>query len=64
MYQKLDYFGMFQCPSIRPVCVDLSDLDSATKAVEALGPIDLLVNNAGTYYEQSFVDVDMNSLDT
>jgi len=53
----------FQCPDIRPVCVDLSDWDSTRKAVEALGQIDLLVNNAGVYREQPFLEVDQESFD-
>lgn len=58
------FFFSFQCPDIRPVYVDLSDLDSAVKAVEAICPIDLLVNNAGSYHEELFVDVDMKSFDS
>jgi len=52
-----------EVPEIRPVCVDLSDWDSTRKAVEALGQIDLLVNNAGTYREQPFLEVDQESFD-
>jgi len=37
---------MLQCPGIYPVCVDLSDWESTQKAVEAILPIELLVNNA------------------
>lgn len=36
-----------EVPSIHTVCVDLADWDKTKKAVEELGNIDLLVNNAG-----------------
>ena len=55
---------MFQCPTIKPVCVDLSDLENTKKVVEGLGPIDLLVNNAGVYEEQLFVDIDLKAFDS
>lgn len=53
-----------KCPDVRAVCVDLSDWDATKKAVEAIGPIDLLVNNAGVTLLQSFLDVDPNAFDT
>ena len=53
-----------QCPAIRPVCVDLSNWDDAKKAVESVGPIDLLVNNAGVIHTQLFLDIDEKSFDS
>lgn len=35
-----------QCPSITPVCVDLSDWDATEQALKDMGPEDLLVNTA------------------
>lgn len=52
-----------ECPDIRPVCVDLSDWDATKKAVEAIGPIDLLVNNAGYLVLQSFLEADSKGFD-
>ena len=45
------------------MCVDLSDWAATRKAVEEIGPIDLLVNNAGIVRSAPFVDADENSLD-
>ena len=45
------------------VCVDLSDWAATRKAVGEIGPIDLLVNNAGIVCSAPFVDADENSLD-
>ena len=36
-----------ECPSIRPVVVDLIDWEATRNAVEKLGRIDMVVNNAG-----------------
>ncbi len=39
------------------MCVDVSDLPAVRKAVEAVQPIHLLVNNAGVATLQHFLDV-------
>ena len=36
-----------QVPTVHTVCVDLGDWDKARAAISAIGPIDLVVNNAG-----------------
>ncbi|XP_070581193.1 L-xylulose reductase-like [Ptychodera flava] len=46
-----------EVPDIRTVAVDLSDWDETQKAVESIGPVDLLVNNAGIGILQSILDV-------
>jgi len=51
-------------PNIRPVCVDLANWESTKKAVDELGQIDLLVNNAAIYHEQPFLEVDPQSFDS
>jgi len=38
------------------VCVDLNDWHKAQSAVKSLGPIDLLVNNAGVAINKTMVD--------
>jgi len=53
-----------ECPSILPVCVDLSDWAETRKAVESLPPIDLLVNNAGVAKLMSFLNVQQEDIDT
>jgi len=45
------------------VCVDLSDWVATRKAVEEIGPIDLLVNVAGIVSMAPFVDTDESTLD-
>jgi L-xylulose reductase len=52
-----------ECPDIRTVCVDLSDWDATKKAVEDIGPIDLLVNNAGVLQLHSFLEVEPQKFD-
>jgi len=55
---------MLQCPGIHPVCADLSDWTSTQKAVEAILPVELLVNNAavaaslGSFLETTESDFD------
>ncbi|KAK6479754.1 L-xylulose reductase-like [Huso huso] len=44
------------CPSITPVCVDLADWDSTGKALQDVGPMDLLVNNAAVATLQPFLE--------
>ncbi|KAI0211724.1 L-xylulose reductase [Lamellibrachia satsuma] len=45
-------------PEIITVCVDLSDWAAAKKAVEEIGPIDLLVNNAAIAEIVAFLDME------
>jgi len=52
-----------ECPSIRAVCVDLSDWNQSKSAIESLGPIDFLVNNAGVIDVYEFMDIDEASFD-
>ncbi|XP_070581191.1 L-xylulose reductase-like [Ptychodera flava] len=46
-----------EVPDIQTIAVDLSDWDETQKAVESIGPVDLLVNNAGTNILQPILDV-------
>ncbi|XP_077980721.1 L-xylulose reductase-like [Glandiceps talaboti] len=46
-----------EVPEIHTVTVDLSDWDATQVAVESIGPIDLLVNNAGVFGPQQFLEV-------
>ncbi|CAL1278256.1 unnamed protein product [Larinioides sclopetarius] len=51
-----------ESPKIQPLCLDISNWDLTKNALKSVGPIDLLVNNAGimepkeygTYTEQDF----------
>ena len=54
---------LFQVNTITTICVDLADLDATKKAVETLGPIHLLVNNAGVVVLQHFLDVTPENYD-
>ncbi|XP_078692984.1 L-xylulose reductase-like [Branchiostoma floridae x Branchiostoma belcheri] len=52
-----------ECPGIHPVQCDLADPEATKSAVESVGPIDLLVNNAGIVILQSFLDVTLDAFD-
>ncbi len=45
------------------IAADLADANTAYAAAEAAGPIDLLVNNAGTTVLQSFLDTNIEDFD-
>ncbi|KAI0229910.1 L-xylulose reductase [Lamellibrachia satsuma] len=45
-------------PKIRTLCVDLSDWAATRKAVEEIGPVDLLVNNAAVLMMTAFLEVE------
>jgi len=45
------------------VCVNLTDWENTQRAVQSLGPIDLLVNNAGITEIVPFLDVTMDGFD-
>ena len=46
-----------------PVCVDVCDLGAVEKIIQSLGPIHLLVNNAGVAKSQSVLDVTPEAYD-
>lgn len=50
-------------PSIHPVCVDLSCWEETRKAVENIGPIDLLVNNAAIAILHPFLEITEEAVD-
>lgn len=52
-----------QCPSIVPVCVDLADWEATEAALQGVGPIDLLVNNAACTSLQPFLEVTPDQFD-
>jgi len=52
-----------ECPGIKPVCVDLTDWEATRKAVEKLGPIDLLVNNAAITLGAVLLDIKPENFD-
>ncbi|XP_077979799.1 L-xylulose reductase-like [Glandiceps talaboti] len=53
-----------EVPEIHTVTVDLSDWDATQVAVESIGPIDLLVNNAGVVVRQPFLDITKDEFET
>ncbi|KAK2183758.1 hypothetical protein NP493_296g00031 [Ridgeia piscesae] len=53
-----------QNPAIRTVCVDLADWATTRKAVEDIGPVDLLVNNAGLGGGVAFLDTTEAEIDS
>lgn len=46
------------------IAADLADADATRKAAESAGRVDLLVNNAGVSYPQSFLDTTVDKFDT
>ena len=46
-----------ECPSVETVACDLTDWEATRAAVEALGPVHCLVNNAGVFLRQPFLEV-------
>jgi L-xylulose reductase len=60
--QNLDSLAKEE-PSIKTINVDLEDWEATKKAVEAVGHIDLLVNNAGVNILESFLDIQQESFD-
>ncbi|XP_078474719.1 L-xylulose reductase isoform X2 [Lampetra planeri] len=46
-----------ECPAVRAVCVELADWGAVEAALGPVGPVDLLVNNAGVALLQPFLDV-------
>ncbi|XP_008574527.1 PREDICTED: L-xylulose reductase [Galeopterus variegatus] len=53
-----------ECPGIEPVCVDLGDWEATERALGGVGPVDLLVNNAGVALLQPFLEVTKEACDT
>ncbi|XP_038590904.1 L-xylulose reductase isoform X1 [Micropterus salmoides] len=52
-----------RCASINPVCVDLADWGATEAALQEVGPIDLLVNNAACANLQPFLEVTADQFD-
>ncbi|XP_029383966.1 L-xylulose reductase [Echeneis naucrates] len=52
-----------ECASITPVCVDLADWVTTEVALQDIGSIDLLVNNAACANLQPFLDVTPDQFD-
>jgi len=50
-------------PSVITVTADLSNWDETRKALETVGPIDHLVNNAGVNRRESFMNVSSQNID-
>ncbi|KAL1453043.1 hypothetical protein WDU94_007219 [Cyamophila willieti] len=51
-------------PQIQIVQVDLQDWESTRREVSKLGPVDILINNAGVAILQPFLDIDENSFNS
>ena len=52
-----------ECPSVETVACDLTDWEATRAAVEALGPVHCLVNNAGVSSHKSFLDATETDFD-
>lgn len=52
-----------EVPTIQTVCLDLSDTEAATKKIESLGHISLLVNNAGIAILGPFEEIKLEDFD-
>ena len=54
---------LLQNPGLHTVCVDLADWATARRAVEQIGPVDLLVNNAGILIPTPFLETEETEMD-
>ncbi|XP_053561641.1 L-xylulose reductase [Bombina bombina] len=52
-----------ECPGVQTICVDLADWKTTEAALSSLGPIDLLVNNAGVALLQPLLEVTEEAFD-
>ncbi|XP_020899887.1 D-erythrulose reductase [Exaiptasia diaphana] len=52
-----------EVPSIKPLCVDLCNIQEAVKAIEEQDDIHLLVNNAGVLIQSPFLDITEEQFD-
>uniref|UniRef100_A0A2K5ZVR6 Dicarbonyl and L-xylulose reductase n=1 Tax=Mandrillus leucophaeus TaxID=9568 RepID=A0A2K5ZVR6_MANLE len=52
-----------QPPTRKPVCVDLGDWEATERALDSVGPVDLLVNNAAVALLQPFLEVTKDAFD-
>ena len=62
MFKHSNVF-FIQIPDVTTVCLDLSDWNATKQALKELGPIDLLVNNAGFSIIGPFHDVTEEEFD-
>ncbi len=53
----------FQFPSVETLCVDISNWDETKRAIESIGDIDLLVNNAAVGKKTVLGEIDENVFD-
>lgn len=53
-----------ECPSVETVTCDLGDWKATRAAVEALAPVDCLVNNAGIMFFEPFLEAREESLNS
>ncbi|XP_048220966.1 L-xylulose reductase [Perognathus longimembris pacificus] len=52
-----------ECPGVESVCVDLACWEDTERALGRVGPVDLLVNNAGVALLQPFLEVTKEACD-
>ena len=52
-----------QVKGVITMCIDVSDIEATRKAVDSVGPVHLLVNNAGVTELQSFLEVTPEAYD-
>ncbi|XP_075438294.1 L-xylulose reductase-like, partial [Ascaphus truei] len=52
-----------QCPGVQTLCVDLADWSATEAALSSVGPVDLLVNNAGVALLQPLLGVTEEAFD-
>ncbi len=53
----------FQFPSVETLCVDISNWDETKRAVQSIGDIDLLVNNAAVGKKTVLGEIDEKVID-
>ncbi|XP_073462809.1 L-xylulose reductase [Aquarana catesbeiana] len=52
-----------ECPGVETICVDLGEWSATEAAMKSIGPVDLLVNNAGVAHLQPFPEITQEAFD-
>lgn len=54
---------VLEVPDIEVICVDLADWEATRKAIQSIGPVDCLVNNAAVALLEPFLEIKPENID-